>query len=101
MNKWTQQIDIFDIVYTDKAGKNVLEVKAGHSDEIVYLKKAMVDSDEPEDIVKWIRSENFNDVDMAVFTEDNQSVLVLTFYDINDALRFKTSFGTCVVTIAE
>lgn len=101
MNSWTQSINIFDVQFAEKDDGAVIVAKSGDTDVNVYIKKAMVDSEEPEDIVNWLNNENFNDFDVIINTNGDKNDLVFKFYDINDAIRFRTSFGVWVQVVKE
>lgn len=88
---WTLKADVFKVVMTDP-GKG-LEFKVHGSNKTIYIEEALIDHDEPENIIYWLKGEHFKDLRLEYLTDKQNSSILITFKDIDDALRFKTSFG--------
>ncbi len=94
MSTWTLHFSVFDIETTEE---NIgIEVFDEDSGKTVFLKSAMIDFEEPENIVNWFSGEPINGVELSIITINGQKILRATCYDIDYAIRLRTSFGDYV-----
>ena len=67
------------------------------TNKTVYFEEILVDDEDPVNLVEWLLGENFDKPKFEYSNSDDETGQVfITFSSLDDALRFKTSFGSIV-----
>lgn len=99
-SSWTLCADVIGVKDGEPKSQS-LEFKVKGSDRTVYFQEVMVDAEDPVDLVEWLRGERFDAPKLEyVATNDSPGKILITFDDLDAALRFKMSFGAIVTVMS-